>query len=244
MRDAGPRWLGIGGQRCGSTWLTDLLIQHPAVSLVGDRKELHVLYRGLVSGPDRKMLDDYRHRFTADAHVGECTPYYLRAVWAPQVAASVLDDDALVWCILRDPVERFSSAIRHEMQRARERGEPLDGRWERLIGSDASWGGMYADQLDAWVRALGRSRLTVLQYEVVRRDPQPVLDGLWGAMDLGPVTLTDVDRPSATTSRVDRFNLDEHPGLRDRLRELYQPQVARLIAEWDFERDAWLNFSN
>ena len=29
----GPSWLGIGAQRSGTTWLTDLLVQHPQVGL-------------------------------------------------------------------------------------------------------------------------------------------------------------------------------------------------------------------
>ena len=42
----GPAWLGIGAQRSGTTWLTDLLVQHPQVALGSNgKKEQHLLHK-------------------------------------------------------------------------------------------------------------------------------------------------------------------------------------------------------
>ena len=41
-----PAWLGIGAQRSGTTWFTDLLTQHPQVGLgVNGKKEQHLLHK-------------------------------------------------------------------------------------------------------------------------------------------------------------------------------------------------------
>ena len=41
-----PAWLGIGAQRSGTTWLTDLLTQHPQVALgTNDKKEQQLLHK-------------------------------------------------------------------------------------------------------------------------------------------------------------------------------------------------------
>ena len=62
---AGPAWLGIGGHRCGTTWFTDLLRQHPQVDLaVKGRKELHELYLPLVRAYETEGgLAHYRSLF-------------------------------------------------------------------------------------------------------------------------------------------------------------------------------------
>ena len=42
----GPSWLGIGAQRSGTTWFTDLLTQHPQVGLgTNGKKEQHLLHK-------------------------------------------------------------------------------------------------------------------------------------------------------------------------------------------------------
>ena len=41
-----PAWLGIGAQRAGTTWFTDLLTQHPDVGLgTNGKKEQHLLHK-------------------------------------------------------------------------------------------------------------------------------------------------------------------------------------------------------
>jgi hypothetical protein len=112
----GPAWLGIGAQRSGTTWFTDMLLQHPDMRLSSaGRKELHALY---MPGVD---VDAYRALFRGCA--GEWTPFYLRAPWVPPIAARVLREDTPVLVLLRDPVERFASAMRHEAGRG-----TFDGR--------------------------------------------------------------------------------------------------------------------
>ena len=45
-RMAAPAWLGIGAQRSGTTWFTDLLTQHPQVGLgTNGKKEQHLLHK-------------------------------------------------------------------------------------------------------------------------------------------------------------------------------------------------------
>jgi hypothetical protein len=65
----GPAWLGIGAQRSGTTWFTDLLLQHPHVSLsTAGRKELHALYM-----PDVDLAS-YRALFDGCAGVDAVLP--------------------------------------------------------------------------------------------------------------------------------------------------------------------------
>lgn len=208
---SGPTWLGIGAQRCGTTWFVDLLTQHPEIHLVGGQKDMHVLHRKKVNA------EAYRRSFPPGA--GEFTPRYIRSLNAIHRVRATVDDDVPLIVILRDPVERFASAmrLRSTMKQA--------WQWPAAL-SDHQWAGMYADQLDVWSAALGRDRLVVLQYEQVVRDPQAHVERVWERLGLQPVTLTGTRSPS-TTSVPSPWTWPD--GLFDQLRRLYRLQLDRLV---------------
>lgn len=241
----GPAWLGIGAQRSGTTWLTDLLCSHPMVRAGSNgRKEQHRLYRGLFVSWDEDQSRRYRRLFVDDdpaVKVGECTPYYLRAPWAPDAALHAVDDDAPIWVILRDPVDRFESAMRYWLTfNERHDVGSIGPKWIRTRSDRALWGGMYATQLELWASVVGADRLMVLQYERVREDPQRYVDRLWEAMGVSPMRLPAVDRPSRTTSQHP-WSIDDVPDLRMWLRAAYSSEVERLEG-WGIDLSLWPNF--
>jgi len=224
----GPAWLGIGAQRCGTTWFTDLLTQHPSVTLAASgRKELHMLWRSLTSPID---ADKYRAQFEGmHGLAGEFTPFYLRAPWVPPVAAQFVSTQTPIIVILRDPVERFASAMRLEVGRS---DKP---HIHRPLGSDAVWAGMYAIHLDIWSRWFG-DQMIVLQYERIRTNPQPWVDQIWQTLGLAPVILRDTGRPSATTSQAP---WTWPAGLKSTLRTIYRDEVEAVARRWDIDLDLW-----
>lgn len=228
----GPAWLGIGAQRAGTTWFTDLLLQHPKVTLSDrDRKELHILERPKVD------LKAYRRMF--GKYAGEWTPYYMRSLTIPPIAAEVLDDDAVVLVLLRDPVDRFASAMRHYESRRRLRKVTPELR--RLIGSDVTWGGMYAAQLEAWAESIGTERMLIMQYEALCKEPQKYADLVWGRLGLDSVPLEQEQKKSRTTSKQSSWQWPE--GLQERLVEAYTPDVRRL-AQWGVDLELWPRFAH
>ena len=246
----GPAWLGIGAQRAGTTWFTNLLVQHPEVSLsAGGRKELHYLTMPLAHGWNDDYEQGYRTLFDdATARLpGEFTPVYLRALWAAPLALRVCRPDAPIIVLLRDPIDRFESAMRLASTHFQFPGpEPSQALrvWTRTRGVAAQWTGMYAAQLDAWERVLGRRRLIVLQYERLRDDPQPAVERVWEALGLRAVALRDVRRPSRTARSPERpWTLDLVPGFRDELWHLYRPEVEQLRLRWGVDVGRWPNFA-
>jgi hypothetical protein len=224
-----PAWLGIGAQRSGTTWLTDLLTQHPEVGLgTNGKKEQHLLHKvGDGNQPESAYLD----LFPRDGlRRGDWTPQYLRHASAPATAARLSGAEP-VFVVLRDPVERFRSAMRLAATRGKSWPYPVPITVQ-------TWTGCYADQLDMWAAAVGRERLHVLVYENVREDPQAAVDALWRAIGVEPVPLRDVARESGSTSRAD---WEWTPGLEDALRVLYTPQVRRLREDWGLDVSRWSN---
>ncbi|GAA5148634.1 hypothetical protein GCM10023340_22730 [Nocardioides marinquilinus] len=226
-RVAGPAWLGIGAQRSGTTWLTDLLVQHPQVGLgTNGKKEQHLLHK---VGDGRLAADDYLALFPDDGVArGDWTPQYLRHASTPAAVARLLPDVPLL-VVLRDPVERFRSAMRLAATRSKSWPYPVPITVQ-------TWTGCYADQLDMWAAAVGRDRLNVMVFEQVRDDVDATVARLWGLLGLDPVPLSDVDQASGSSSKAD---WDWTPGLRESLATLYRPQAERLERDWGLDVSAW-----
>lgn len=222
-----PAWLGIGAQRSGTTWFTDLLTQHPAVGLGTNGKKEQQLLHKVADGrvPEEQYLD----LFPADGvHRGEWTPQSLRHASAPAAAARLVPD-APVLVLLRDPVERFRSAMRLAATRGRSWPYPVPITVQ-------TWSGFYADQLEAWATAVGRDRVHVMVYEVVRRDPQAAVDEVWRLIGVDPVPLAEVERASGSSSQAE---WDWTPGLKESLQVMYRPQAERLAKDWGLDVSAW-----
>lgn len=226
-------WLGIGAQRSGTTWFTDLLVQHPQVGLgTNGKKEQQLLHKvadGVVPA------SDYLDLFPEDGvRRGDWTPHYLRHATTPAAAARLLGPDVPVLVLLRDPVERFRSAMRLAATRGRSWPYPVPMNVQ-------TWTGFYADQLAAWSAAVGRERLRVMVYEQVRRAPQAAVDGVWRELGVEPQPLQQVERASGSSSQAD---WDWPEGLRETLQVLYRPQVDRLVGDWGLDLTDWTSLSS
>jgi hypothetical protein len=224
-----PAWLGIGAQRSGTTWFTDLLVQHPAVGLGTNGKKEQQLLHKVADG--RRPASEYLELFPTDLRRGDWTPHTMRHPSAPGCVARLLPD-VPVLVLLRDPVERYRSAMRLREGRKSSWPYPVP------MGMQ-TWTGFYADQLDAWAAAVGRSRLHVMVYEQVRADPQAAVDAVWRLLGLDPVPLAEVERESSSSSTAD---WEWTPGLRETLEVLYAPQVRRLADDWGLDLAAWRSF--
>lgn len=226
---AAPAWLGIGAQRSGTTWFTDLLCQHPGIGLgANGKKEQHLLHKvgdGVV--PATEYLDLFPEDTLAR---GEWTPQYLRHATAPATAARLLAPSTPVLVILRDPVERFLSAMRLAATRP-------NNPWPYPVPITVqAFSGCYADQLAMWRHHLGREQMLVMVYEQVRRNPQAALAEAWARLGLEPVPLREVDRPSRSSSGAAWTPPD---GLVESLTALYRPQAGRLAEEWGLDLTEW-----
>jgi Sulfotransferase domain len=233
----GPAWLGIGAQRSGTTWFTELLLQHPEMSLSREgRKELHLLY-GTIERPVDPAA--YRSLFPREGLPGEWTPYYLRAPGVAETAAGLCRPEAPILVLLRDPVERFVSAMRFYQQRhyLADLGERTR---TRMLTGDATWAGMYSTQLAEWERQFPRERLVVMQYEAVRDHAAEAVTAIWELLGLDPIRLRPTEEPSRASCTRDWTLSDD---LRHALRRLYCEEVERMRRRWGFDLALWPNFA-
>lgn len=117
-------FLVIGAAKCGTTWLADMLRQHPGI-FVPAQKELHYFNRKFAEFPDDDNLNfdkplDWYLKFFEPAQpgqkIGELCPSYLWDLEAPS-RIHAFDPGIKLLALLRNPVERTYSAYRYGIQR-------------------------------------------------------------------------------------------------------------------------------
>ena len=176
----GPTFIGIGGQKCASTWLAECLAAHPEV-FVHPKKEIKYWNRltqeGTPNAESDRPVSWYRDHFVAaETCRGEFTPDYLFDATAASRIAAELGSVKLL-CLFRDPVARFTSHLRHCVRRGLldvDLSQPLDvDAIEAAIAAyrTLKTNGFYFDALGPYLDQFGRDQIHVSIYETLTTDP-------------------------------------------------------------------------
>lgn len=183
-----PRYaMLIGGMKCGSTTLFQTLAQHPQVAPSRPKEPAFFSFdRRFALGMDwyeRRFRMRPRHSIALDG-----SPSYSRVhAWPaapPRIAR--LDADVRILYVVRDPVRRIRSHVRHAM--AAPWGASLlrhtDGVPRGpLRASD------YAAQLDAYAAHFPRDAIMVVRLGELRERPQEALARIQDHLGVDPLDL-------------------------------------------------------
>jgi hypothetical protein len=167
-----PTFLVIGAQKCGTSWLAQMMSQHPEVS-TGAEKELHFFNKVYNY---QKGLEWYRSQFsiTPDTKaVGEFTPNYF---WTSEderemggrtrnilkLVHETYPNLKLIVC-LRDPVDRAVSAYYHHINMGRV--QPKQSIIEVADYHGIKSMGYYDIHLSNWMNYYTCDNFLVLIYE-------------------------------------------------------------------------------
>jgi sulfotransferase family protein len=239
-RTGPPDFVGVGVQRCGSSRWFRLIAAHPDVVEVRAAKELHYFdryYAGGFTAADAAGYHVYFPRSGAGQMTGEWTPLYISAPWIPRLLAAAAPEARLL-VLLRDPVERFRSALELNARVARKRGAPLS----RYAPLEAFARGYYHAQLTALLRYFERSQVLVLQYERCTREPAPEL-----ARTLRFLGLSDIEFAPDLEEHPQRLAEKQplDPDARAAYVGAYSDDVARLIEDFpEIDVGLWPNFAH
>ena len=178
-----PTFICVGAGKAGTTWLWEMLRQHPDVFLP-EEKELHWFNDISYDGPDvrnpnhAKPLSWYL-AFFQEARpgqvCGEISPSYLWSDTAPELIHE-FDPGMRILIILRDPVERLFSSYLFGRQVGQIGTISFEEALERFphLLSRAPACGSVARYLDLF----GAERVHVVLYDDLVADPAGVLRGV------------------------------------------------------------------
>lgn len=160
-----PNFVGIGAQKCASTWLYDVLATHPQ-SNMSDLKELDFFTRYYDYG-----YQWYERNFPeANALVvGEISPSYLNSAEAP-ARVKTYNPDAKLLVSLRHPVERAISNHRHDVRIGLFQGQDMS--LQAGLANNPAYidQGLYAKHLTAWLEHFPKSQLKVVLVDDIKAD--------------------------------------------------------------------------
>ncbi|MFO0944656.1 MAG: sulfotransferase [Planctomycetota bacterium] len=191
-----PKFVGIGAQRAGTTWMHMCLKSHPQV-FMPEGKEAHFFDENFEKG-----MDWYEEMFRdapPDALVGEFTPNYLDSPLAIGRLAEIIPDAKLL-VVLREPVSRALSAysLLHEQYRGVSFREAFD-RKGQLVSM-----GLYAQHLKRVFTHFPREQVKIFLYEDIEQKPERLLVELFQFLDIDSTY-----RPPETRKRYNRILFPE-----------------------------------
>ena len=156
-----PTFVGIGAERCGSTWLHYLLNQHPEIYMPVQRKEVNFFSRNYDKG--LKWYESFfpNNNGTSYKAIGEISPEYLNY---PECAARMASTKSIhkLITILRNPIDRAYSQYGHL---TRLRGYSQSFEDFLLDRPDAITYGFYAKNLAPFLEHYERQQLCCLIFE-------------------------------------------------------------------------------
>jgi hypothetical protein len=231
-----PDFIIIGAQRCGTTSLYNYVADHPDVASAF-MKETHFFdlhfakglgwYRAhFPSAVHRQTVQLLRHR---RLFVGEATPYYLFYPHAARRVRAVVPNAKLI-VLLRNPIDRAYSHYHHEVSMGFETAsfEEAIAREEAVLPEEtakvlANEGyrsfahfhysyvarGLYADQLESWVKLFGRDQLLIIKSEDFYANPSMVLGQVLQFLGL----------PAWTSDTFRKYNLAHYANMEPVTRE-------------------------
>lgn len=213
-----PTFIGIGAQKCASTWIYDILHDHPQASL-SDRKELDFFSHHYDRG-----LPWYERHFSTNEPgfaVGEISPSYFHEPAVPERVRACLPDTKIILA-LRDPVERAISHHKHAVRLGDISGSDLS--FEAALPGNPMYleQGRYATHLEKWLYRFPADQLLVIFFEDVARAPEDVARQVYRFLDIDPEhRSTSLDRRSNASHVIPFAGLERtRKGLRTGIHRL------------------------
>lgn len=225
-----PTFIGIGAQKAATTWIYDVLSDHPDVGL-SESKEVDFFSRHYDKG-----YQWYERQFVADGDrraFGEVSPSYLNEPSVPPRVAAYIPDCKII-VSLREPVARAISNHKHEVRVGHLAGEDLS--LEAGLQNNPSYvdQGRYATHLGRWLEFFPRDQVMVVLHDDIRQDPAGVAREIYRFLGIAPDFVS-----GALNTRSNVGHLKRHPGL-DALRRQLRLGLKRFGGSWLWEGAARL----
>jgi hypothetical protein len=241
-----PDFLIIGAQKCGTTFLYRLLVQHPRFK-PAFRKEVHYFDLNFRKG-DNWYRSNFPLKVRKDRRytTGEASPYYLFHPHAAKRARATLPEAKLI-VLLRNPVDRAYSHYQHQVMRVKGEGHEvhtfdeaieieqriLPGEIEKMLQDEHYTSpihrhysylsrGIYVDQILAWSRFFDKTQMLVLKSEDLFGDSVETLTRILDFLD-APRWL-----PETYSIPNKRDYMGVSPATRQRLDDYFRPHNRRL----------------
>jgi len=159
-------FLGIGAQKCATTWLHDILADHPQVSLPST-KEVDFFSNYFDYG--FQWYENHFRATPAQRVCGEVSPSYLHGLAVPK-RVFAYDKHMRLILLLRNPIDRAVSNHKHEVRIGHLSGADLTFEFGLHNNPAYVEQGLYASHLERWLEYFPRQRILVMLMDDIIAD--------------------------------------------------------------------------
>jgi len=219
-------FIGIGAQKCGTTWLDACLREHPEIYLF-QNKEAH--FFDSISTLENNLIEKYELLFNNNSEkiVGEITPSYIYKEHCHKLIHQYNPDLKLI-AILRDPTQRAISQYKMEMSRGSI--EPNTGVWDAFSRGLPLYGpmrerGLYEKQLQRYYSKFSKEQILILDYEDIKKNAETLIKNVFNFLEVDssfiPSKLNEVVQPVT----INKVNVNKED--KDKIQIYYEKQSNR-----------------
>jgi hypothetical protein len=242
-----PDFIIIGAQKGGTTFLNQLLAQHPRIK-AAFLKEVHYFDLNFDKGTNWYRSNFPVRMSNKDKCVtGEASPYYMFHPHAARRASAVVPNAKLI-ALLRNPIDRAYSHYQHQALRVKGEGQEtlsfeqaveaeegrLRGEAERMLQDESYLSpnhrnysylsrGVYVDQLSAWSTFFDRTQMLVIKSEDLFDDTPGILRSMSDFLEIPRWAPEEY-----SISNKGKYTEAVSPDFRQMLGDFFRPHNLRL----------------
>ena len=188
MKIKEPKFIGIGGHRCATTWLFTNLIN--INKLECGEKETHFFSRHYDYGFDWYYQQIYKKKSSDRMNFCEFSTSYLYSYHAP-TRVKINFPNTKILVVLRNPILRTLSHLRHEVLNGRSNFQDIKNSIKNnpsLI--DLS---LYYDHLKRWIDAHSEEQIKIIIFEEMVANPFQEINSIQSFLGLSQVSKSKLE---------------------------------------------------
>lgn len=175
-------FIGIGAQKCASSWVYRVLADHPEV-FVSTPKEVDFFSNFYTRG--YQWYHGHFGEHLGKKMCGEISPSYFHNVMVPERIRKYSPSAKIVLC-LRDPIKRAYSNHLHMIREGFLTGEDLSFENGMVNNPTYIYQSLYATHLRRWLECFPENQLVVLIQEEIEEDPVSHASELYASLGVNP----------------------------------------------------------
>ena len=213
--------MGIGAQKCGTTWLFKTLNAHPNICFPAG-KEVHYW-----DHPNDRPVEWYADLFSDNNLCnGEITPSYGILPTETIHRIHIRWPNLRLIYLIRNPIDRAWSAARMALKRAEMTYEEASDAWfiDHFCSQGSLARGDYEACIHNWLSIYPKEQLLVLSLEMIAANPVAMANRCLTHIGASP-TFTPHDRESLLIKQFQGDRMPIRPSLAPVLDKIYKEKI-------------------
>ncbi|MBD3311248.1 MAG: hypothetical protein GF349_01970 [Candidatus Magasanikbacteria bacterium] len=188
-------YIGIGGQKCATSWLSKCISEHPELDIFPG-KEIHFFSETKKYNKGLEFYTNFFKDCDFSKKVGEFSTTYLNSFKAADRIKEYYPDIKIIVSI-RNPIDRAVSHVRHLLSTGkinyfRNWDDPF------LIEQSLIERGYYGKYVEYYIKLFGRENILIILFDDISNKPDKVVKDIY--------TFLDVDNSFKPSSIDKKYN--------------------------------------